>query len=99
MILLLFLLFLLKRRISLRDPLIILIILIKKIIPDMQVVINNIIEHKIETHLLFGKYDSIITPQIGKDFANKSDLIHLHVLSCGHKMYNKETIDLLHKLI
>ena len=61
----------------------------RNVIPNLNKIVDNIDKYKIETHLIFGEFDSIITPNIGERFQIKSDFIHLHNVPCGHMMNNE----------
>lgn len=71
----------------------------RNIIPDLDKIADNINKYKIDTHLIFSKYDSIITSKIGENFQIKSDFIHLHNISCGHMMNNEKVKEVFQNLI
>ena len=71
----------------------------RNIIPELNKIAENIKLHQIETHLIFGEFDSIIAPKIGERFQIKSDFIHLHKVPCGHMMNNEKVKKVLSKLI
>ncbi len=71
----------------------------RKVMPNLNKIANNITQFQIDTHLIFGEHDSIITPKIGEDFQIKSDFIHLHKVPCGHMMNNEKVKKVLHNII
>jgi pimeloyl-ACP methyl ester carboxylesterase len=71
----------------------------RNVIPDLNKIVANINKYNIETHLIFGEFDSIITPKIGERFQIKSDFIHLHKVPCGHMMNNEKVKKVFQHLI
>lgn len=63
----------------------------RKTIPDLAQVAMNIKEMGIQTHLIFGKTDTVIPAYQGKRFMKKIQPYgHLHLLDSGHRLYERK---------
>lgn len=69
---------------------------LRHIEPSAKISAQKILENNIETVLIFGKYDKIITPSIGENFnkmlQNKANLI---IADSGHNLLVSRNIDLI----
>lgn len=64
----------------------------RKTIPNLSQVANNIRAKRIQTHLIFGKKDTVIPVSQGERFKRKIlPYGHLHVLDSGHRLYERKS--------
>lgn len=61
--------------------------------PLLKRVQHNINEHNVNTHLLYGRYDSVIKPWQGKKLNDGLQQDSLHILEQGHLLMNAGTIE------
>lgn len=68
----------------------------RKLFPNLRLVASNAEDRNIPCRLLFGKHDAIIPPRLArnlmKHFKTKPKLM---LLDAGHRLINKETVELL----
>ncbi|MDZ4752353.1 MAG: alpha/beta hydrolase [Flavobacteriales bacterium] len=63
----------------------------RKIFPDKKRIASLYKSNPISFHMIFGKFDSVIVPQLGQKFAAQlGDKKTLHVLPMGHRMLGVE---------
>jgi hypothetical protein len=73
---------------------------LRKIISNSASVKNIIRQYKIQTHLFFGKYDSVIPASIGKKFQRGlEEYITLNILESGHRMTQEKTLKEIFSII
>lgn len=66
--------------------------------PNQQTLINNLKSHSIKFNMVFGKYDSIIRPSLGKKFSAKlGEPQSFHELHIGHRMVQSATVSYIEK--
>ena len=62
--------------------------------PNLNETAAIILEDKIPFHMIFGKYDSVIRPQLGEKFCRiLGDMKYMSVISSGHRLLNDQLLD------
>jgi pimeloyl-ACP methyl ester carboxylesterase len=68
----------------------------RKIFPNKNEVVSIYKTEKIKFHMIFGEYDSVIVPRLGKMFATQlGDEKVLHILPMGHRLLGEELLKYL----
>jgi hypothetical protein len=67
----------------------------KKMFPDLKLLASIINKGRIKFIMVFGKYDSVIPPQLGLDFSKViGSCEYFREVNTGHRILNKETIEI-----
>jgi hypothetical protein len=65
----------------------------KKFFPDLANLASLIHQKKIRFNMIFGKYDSVITPALGHKFSRiLGSTDHLFLIEAGHRLLSEQTM-------
>ncbi len=70
-----------------------------KLVAHLTLVKWNINKHKIETHVVMGKYDRIFPPIQGERFVRNLKTAHLHILDSGHNFFTEALLPQIASLL
>ncbi len=69
----------------------------KRIFPDLKLLANYIRSHDVFAfNMIFGEFDSIITPKLGEKFCDQiGSRKRMHLIKAGHRLLNEATIEFI----